>query len=148
LRSIDRSDVDDSIRQEKKQSVEVGIFQTEFGNVVFSFFERSAPLSVENFKKLILYGHYNGGSFYRAEKNFVLQGGIPSGKTSPFGNVPLEYSIPNRKGMVSMARTNDPNSGSTEFAIQLNDNSTSFTVFVSSRKKKEKEMRINSKQQR
>jgi len=73
-------------------------------------------------------GAYKGCCFYRAEPNFVLQGGL-SGvdgqkKPYPFANrpVPLEYSLPNVRGSVTLARWEKPESGTSEFFINLKDN--------------------------
>jgi peptidyl-prolyl cis-trans isomerase A (cyclophilin A) len=88
-------------------------------------FEPQAPQTVAKMKQIIGAGLYNNCVFYRAEPGFVVQGGLrdASGvtKTTPYGNFPLEATVPNTKGTVAMARTDDPNSGSGEFFINLRD---------------------------
>lgn len=58
------------------------------------------------------------------EPGFVLQGGCHYQRRDELPTLPLEYRIGNTRGMVSTARTSDPNSATSEFAIQLDDNGT------------------------
>lgn len=107
--------------------------QTAIGSITFELRPDAAPQTVENFLKLVkdgFYGPKKGASFYRAEMHdteprydFCLQGGGWPVKGSPFPPVKHEYKLPNVKYAVSMARTNDPNSATSEFSIMLNDNS-------------------------
>merc|ERR1712146_729887 len=60
---------------------------------------------------------------YRYEATFCLQGGGWPTKASPYPRVPHEYRLPNKNFAVSMARTSDPNSATSEFSIMLADNS-------------------------
>jgi peptidyl-prolyl cis-trans isomerase A (cyclophilin A) len=98
---------------------------TTTAGVIQVMFEPQAPQTVAKMKQIIGAGLYNNCVFYRAEPGFVVQGGLrdASGtvKTSPYGTFPLEANVPNTQGTVAMARTNDPNSGSGEFFINLRD---------------------------
>lgn len=96
---------------------------TRLGTITFELLVHDAPKTALNFIRLVQSGFYNGSNFYRYEPNFVLQGGGWPTKGSPFKPVPLEYKVPNAPFHVSMARTSDPNSATTEFSIMLVDNS-------------------------
>lgn len=97
--------------------------RTAAGDIHFRLLPDAAPKTVDNFMRLAKIGFFNGTSFYRLEKNFCLQGGPRPYKKSPFGPIPLEYKLPNRKHFVSMARREDPNSAESSFSIMLKDNS-------------------------
>ncbi|TYZ62290.1 hypothetical protein PybrP1_006971 [[Pythium] brassicae (nom. inval.)] len=92
-----------------------------------SMYPEHAPRSVEIFGALVKKGFYaDGAGFYRNEPNFVLQGGgYLAGKKSPFANLPVEYSLPSQERMVVIARGRKADSGSSEFAIMLHDNTES-----------------------
>jgi cyclophilin family peptidyl-prolyl cis-trans isomerase len=96
---------------------------TEYGTIVWELIPSAAPQTVANFVKLATTGWYNGTTLYRYEANFCLQGGGWPKKGSPYPAVPLEYKLPNKKFAVSMARTADPHSATSEYSIMLNDNS-------------------------
>ena len=98
------------------------ILHTKHGTITFELEPQAAPKTVANFIKNARSGLMNGSAcFYRYEKGFVLQGGICSGKSG--AHVPLEYKLPNVKYSVALARTSNPNSGGSEFFINLRDNS-------------------------
>jgi len=105
------------------KSEEVAVFTTRFGSITFRFFEKEAPLTVANFKNLVKIGAYERGTFYRAEPDFVLQGGADPHREWGVEPIKLEYHVPNYKKTVSMARRDDPDSATSDFSIQLNDNS-------------------------
>jgi len=119
---------------------DIVILETEKGNIVMRFYPEAAPKTVTNFKKLVNITFFNGCSFYRAEPDFCLQGGAWPKKESPLPPIPLEYKLPNEKYAVSMARTSDPNSATSEFSIMLinntfwngpfHDNSAGYAVFA------------------
>jgi len=114
LKSIDRS---------ADSNPNVVVLRTTKGDIKIILFENEAPKTVTQFKKAIQDKFYEGCSFYRFEPNFVLQGGCFTELKDHLPELPLEYKIPNRKGTVAMARTSDPNSATSEFFIQLKDNS-------------------------
>ncbi|KAJ4460759.1 putative peptidylprolyl isomerase [Paratrimastix pyriformis] len=102
------------------------LFSTTQGNIKVLLREDAAPNHCRVMKALVQSGAYNGCCFYRAEPGFVVQGGLraASGETkqSPHGGIPLEYRLPNRRGTVTMARWEDPTSATSEFFINLGEN--------------------------
>jgi peptidyl-prolyl cis-trans isomerase B (cyclophilin B) len=112
------------------------LIQTDKGNIKFEIFEKEAPVTSQNFIKLVQSGFYNGLKFHRYEPGFVIQGGDPNGDGSGGSNetIPLEI-VPGlnfSKGAVGMARASDPNSASSQFFITLEDShflDRSYAVF-------------------
>ena len=97
--------------------------QTTAGDMVVELFEKEAPVSVQNFLAYVREGFYEGTIFHRVIKGFVIQGGglEPSGRQKK-GKSPikLEINYPTLKhwnGALSMARTSDPNSATSQFYI-------------------------------
>ncbi|WP_370630398.1 peptidylprolyl isomerase [Turicibacter sp. TJ11] len=89
-----------------------------------------APNTVNNFISLINQGFYNGLTIHRIEKGFVLQGGDPTGTGSggPGYSIEGEFTtngflneLKHTEGVLSMARTNQPNSAGSQFFIMLDD---------------------------
>jgi peptidyl-prolyl cis-trans isomerase B (cyclophilin B) len=104
------------------------IIKTKFGDMEIKFFPDKAPKHVENFITLAKKGFYNGTTFHRLVPNFVIQGGDPNTKDSnkkelygqggPGYSVKAEFNdIPHRRGIVSMARSQDPDSAGSQFFI-------------------------------
>ena len=101
-----------------------------FGDVVLELAPEAAPVTVQNFVDLTEDGFYNGLTIHRISKNFVIQGGDPSGDGTG-GSDPIkgeflsngyDNPIPHKRGVISMARrSNDNNSGSSQFFICLSD---------------------------
>jgi cyclophilin family peptidyl-prolyl cis-trans isomerase len=101
------------------------------GEVVITLLPEYAPLTVENFLTYVNNGFYNGTIFHRYEQGFVFQGGgysAPVAATdtpvhketrAPIG---LEIKVSNVRGTVAMARATDLNSATSEFFINLADN--------------------------
>jgi peptidyl-prolyl cis-trans isomerase B (cyclophilin B) len=101
------------------------------GEIAIEFFPGDAPKTVENFLKLARQGFYDGTTFHRVEPGFVVQGGDPLSKTLPAGDRRLGtggpgYSIkaefnkrPHDRGVVAMARSQDPDSAGSQFYITL-----------------------------
>ncbi|RLN47374.1 hypothetical protein BBJ28_00026170, partial [Nothophytophthora sp. Chile5] len=100
-------------------------FTTKFGTFTLDLYPEHAPKTVEAFKELVRSEFYlKDAGFYYNEPKFVLQGGgFLFDKPSPVGNLPVEYSAPSTERMVVIARGHKSDSGSTEFAIMLHDNS-------------------------
>ena len=98
--------------------------ETGKGTIKFELYEDLAPITAGNFIELAGKNFYDGLKFHRVEPSFVIQGGCPYGTgTGGSGkNIPLEVT-PNLKhgdaGAVAMARSNDPNSASSQFYITL-----------------------------
>ena len=134
----------------------VAIISTKFGDMVVEFYDDVAPMHVESFKILTDEGYFDGTTFHRVIPGFVIQGGDPNSKDEDrmndgtggragkfFGigreedsnswTIPAEFNDKDHvKGTLSMARSSNPNSGSSQFFIchaatpQLNNQ---YTVF-------------------
>jgi peptidyl-prolyl cis-trans isomerase B (cyclophilin B) len=109
---------------------EVALLKTNYGELVVEFWPEVAPNTVENFKKLAREGFYNGTAFHRVIKGFMIQGGDPYtkdpadeplwGTGDPGYTVEAEVSDrPHERGVISMARGQDPNSAGSQFFICL-----------------------------
>ncbi len=101
------------------------------GQIVLRFFPDVAPNHVKNFTDLAKKGFYNGTTFHRVIPGFMIQGGDPNSKNpdrashgmgGPGHNVKAEFnSKPHKRGTLSMARANDPDSAGSQFFICVND---------------------------
>jgi len=120
----------------------VAELHTSAGEIDIRFYPDVAPNHVKNFIDLAEKGFYNGTKFHRVIPGFMIQGGDPntvSGSPSTWGtggsgkNVSAEFnSISHKRGIVSMARSNDPNSASSQFFIVVADSTfldKQYTVF-------------------
>ncbi len=105
---------------------------TERGSIYLQLFPDVAPKHCERIVKLVEEGFYNGVRFHRIVPKFVAQIGDPNSRTgvdapgvgsggSPYPNLPLEVSraYANERGVLAMARKNDPNSANSQFYIVL-----------------------------
>ena len=97
-----------------------------FGKIKIELDYKNAPISATNFAYLAGTGFYNGVIFHRVIKNFMIQGGDPTGTgtSGPSYSIKGEFSangvnntLSHHRGVVSMARANDPNSGGSQFFI-------------------------------
>lgn len=111
---------------------EVAVIKTSEGEMVIAFWPEIAPKTVENFKKLAREGFYDGTAFHRIVKGFMVQGGDPltkdASKESRWGTGDPGYKIKaefsnkaHERGVISMARSNDPDSAGSQFFICLGD---------------------------
>src|SRR5205807_10158205 len=111
-------------------SNEVAVIKTSEGDMVVQFWNDAAPNTIENFKKLARSGFYDGTIFHRIVKGFMIQGGDPSskdpGKESSYGQGGPGYKIEaefndhsHDRGVISMARSSDPDSAGSQFFICL-----------------------------
>ena len=121
----------------------LAVLDTAQGPITMEFFPNVAPIHVSNFEKLAESGFYNGTIFHRIVKGFVIQGGDPNTKNStnmaawgtgdPGYKIEAEFSnTPHNRGIVSMARSSDPDSAGSQFFIVLNDSrflDNQYTVF-------------------
>lgn len=113
------------------KSEEVGIIETNMGSIEIRFFPNKAPSHVTNFKTLAESGFYNETTFHRVIPGFMVQGGDPNTKEddrSTHGTGGPGYSIDaefndtkHKRGIVSMARSQDPNSAGSQFFICVKD---------------------------
>ena len=102
--------------------------RTTMGDIVIELYPDKAPKSVENFLQYVRDKHYDGTVFHRVIDGFMVQGG---GFTAELTQKPTRAPIANEannglsntRGTVAMARTNDPNSATSQFFINLVDNS-------------------------
>ncbi|WP_141736309.1 peptidylprolyl isomerase [Oligoflexus tunisiensis] len=95
---------------------------TNHGPIHLEFFPDVAPGHVKNLISLTKAGFYDGLTFHRVIKGFMIQGGCPkgSGIGGPGYTIPAEFNNrPHEPGVLSMARTNDPNSAGSQFFICL-----------------------------
>ena len=98
------------------------------GKITVELYPELAPLTCKNFDSLVAAKAFDGTAFHRVISGFVIQGGDPNSKNKPrdtwgMGDpsqtrVPAEFSkVPHSRGMLSMARSQDPNSASSQFFI-------------------------------
>jgi peptidyl-prolyl cis-trans isomerase B (cyclophilin B) len=109
--------------------------QTNKGPIRLTFLPEVAPGHVKNFLALAQIGFYNGVTFHRVIKGFMIQGGCPQGTGTggPGYQIKAEFnSTPHEPGVLSMARTSDPNSAGSQFFICLEKQrglDNQYTVF-------------------
>ncbi|MEK8032857.1 peptidylprolyl isomerase [Ideonella sp. DXS29W] len=100
---------------------------TSMGDIVVELYRDKAPKTVDNFVQYVKAGHYDGTIFHRVISNFMIQGGgmKPDMSEKPTrAPIPLESrnGLSNVKGSIAMARTMVPNSATSQFFINVNDN--------------------------
>ncbi|HWD19213.1 MAG TPA: peptidylprolyl isomerase [Verrucomicrobiae bacterium] len=109
-------------------SKEVAVIKTSEGDMVAEFWTDAAPETIANFKKLAKSGFYDGTCFHRVIKGFMIQGGDPLtkdpsaegrwGSGGPGYTIKAEFNNhSHERGVLSMARTSDPNSAGSQFFI-------------------------------
>jgi len=126
----------------KKMSETTAILETKFGNIELRFFPDVAPNHVNNFIELSKKGFYDGTLFHRVIPKFMIQGGDPNSKDSdrsrhgtggPGYTVKAEFNTkPHKRGILSMARAQNPDSAGSQFFICLADApslNNKYTVF-------------------
>jgi cyclophilin family peptidyl-prolyl cis-trans isomerase len=110
---------------------EIAVIETKFGKIEIQFFEDKAPGHVKNFKDLANKGFYDGTVFHRVIPGFMIQGGDPNTKGEdrsthgiggPGYSIKAEFNdIPHKRGVLSMARSQDPDSAGSQFFVVLKD---------------------------
>ena len=118
------------------------IIETNLGTIVFKLLPDLAPETVRNFEKLARDGFYSGTLFHRVIPGFMIQGGDPNTKNGnkntwgtggPGHTIKAEFSSrSHHRGIVSMARAQDPNSAGSQFFIVTTDSTfldRQYTVF-------------------
>ncbi len=130
----------------KKMEKTQAVIETKYGTITLRFFPDVAPVHVKNFLDLARQGFYNGTTFHRVIKGFMIQGGDPlsrdrtkqAGAGFPGYRIKAEFNNrPHKRGTLSMARTNIPDSAGSQFFIcvadapQLNGQYTVFGEVVS-----------------
>ena len=146
-------------KKENKESVmdkKIAVISTKFGDIKLEFFDEIAPKHVESFKLHAQNGYYDGTIFHRVIPGFMIQGGDPLSRSEDksrhgtggnaakyFGigdensestwDLPAEFSTtPHERGILSMARSQNPDSGGSQFFICVADArflDNQYTVF-------------------
>ena len=102
----------------------------KFGTIEVELYPDVAPISVENFVKLSKKGFYNGLTFHRVIKGFMIQGGCPKGNGTggpgycikgEFAANGVNNPLKHTRGVISMARAMDPDSAGSQFFIMHQD---------------------------
>jgi peptidyl-prolyl cis-trans isomerase B (cyclophilin B) len=126
---------------------EVAVIKTTEGDMVIEFWTDAAPNTIANFKKLAKAGFYDGTAFHRVIKDFMIQGGDPLtkdptkeaawGTGDPGYKINAEFNNHSHvRGVISMARSADPNSAGSQFFIchgnptQLDHQYTTFGKLI------------------
>jgi peptidyl-prolyl cis-trans isomerase A (cyclophilin A) len=105
----------------------VVILTTSMGKIKIGLHKDKAPITVDNFIKYVHAGHYDGTIFHRVMPNFMIQGGgLDPDMTERPARPPIKNEarngLRNSRGTVAMARTEDPNSATSQFFINVRDN--------------------------
>ncbi|MDZ4065126.1 MAG: peptidylprolyl isomerase [Coriobacteriia bacterium] len=112
----------------KPSGTEIAVIKTAKGTIKFKFYSKDAPNHVAAFIELANAGFYDGTKFHRVDPNFVIQGGDPLSKTDdpmvgtggPGYRLAAEFnSRQHLEGTVAMARSQDPDSGGSQFYVCL-----------------------------
>ncbi len=132
IKSVSVTCVSDEFKEVKPVASHEAVIEIEnYGTIKMDLYGNVAPITVENFVKLANQGFYNGLTFHRIMKDFMMQGGCPNGDgtgdsgTDIKGEFVLNHVYQNRishvRGVVSMARGNEPDSASSQFFIVHKD---------------------------
>jgi peptidyl-prolyl cis-trans isomerase B (cyclophilin B) len=120
-----------SEKEIKKMAETKAVIETKFGNIELKFFPDVAPNHVNNFIELAKKGFYDGTTFHRVIPGFMIQGGDPNSKDpdksrhgmgGPGYQLKAEFnSRPHKRGILSMARAQNPDSAGSQFFICVAD---------------------------
>ncbi len=126
----------------RKMGQTTAVIETKFGNIELKFFPEVAPNHVNNFIELAKKGFYDGTTFHRVIPGFMIQGGDPNSKNpdksthgigGPGYTIKAEFNDkPHKKGTLSMARAQHPDSAGSQFFICVADAPSldrKYTVF-------------------
>jgi peptidyl-prolyl cis-trans isomerase B (cyclophilin B) len=115
----------------KKMAETKAVIETKFGKIELKFFPEVAPHHVNNFIELAKKGLYDGSTFHRIIPGFMIQGGDPNSKNSdkskhgmggPGYTIKAEFNNkPHKRGTLSMARAQEPDSAGSQFFICVAD---------------------------
>jgi peptidyl-prolyl cis-trans isomerase A (cyclophilin A) len=102
-------------------------FQTTLGDFTIELMPKEAPVTVENFERYVREEFFDGLIFHRVIPGFVIQGGgLTPDRSQKDNHAPIKNEatngVKNERGFLSMARTNDINSATSQFFINLKDN--------------------------
>ena len=131
IKSISVTCVSDDFKEKTPTVTHTASIEIEgHGTITLELYGNIAPITVENFEKLANQGFYNGLTFHRIIKDFMMQGGCPKGDGTGDSGTDIKgefllngiyNSISHVRGVVSMARGNEPDSGSSQFFIVHKD---------------------------
>ena len=134
--TIDKSQIDPSLFTETDEVtdlVKITLSGGVSGDVYVRLYPDQAPITVANFQKLVSEDFYNGLKFHRSIKDFCLQGGDPKGDGTGGSDIQIKGEflengwgnhLHHLTGVVSMARSNAPDSASSQFFFTLSDSAT------------------------
>ena len=102
-------------------------FETSLGSFTVELFAQDAPVTTKNFLDYVDAGHFDGTVFHRVIPGFVIQGGgLAADMRQKPTRAPIrneaDNGLKNRRGTLSMARTNEPHSATSQFFVNLVDN--------------------------
>lgn len=114
--------------KEQNQESNTVIMKTSQGDITIELFKEESPITVENFKQYVKNGFYNNTVFHRVIDGFMIQGGgftVNGNQKSTLQPIinEADNEISNERGTIAMARTTNPNSATSQFFINLVDNS-------------------------
>lgn len=118
------------ITQKEENKIMVEITMKDGGKMQLELYPDVAPVTVENFVKLVNDGFYDGLTFHRIIKGFMIQGGDPEGTgmggskdtiKGEFKQNGVQNDLKHTRGVISMARSQNPNSASSQFFIMHDD---------------------------
>lgn len=127
--SFDQEGNEASLKYETENPV-VAMYIARYGSIVMELYPDIAPNTVNNFISLVKKGFYDNNTFHRLVPGFVLQGGDPEGVGSggpgylikgEFSSNGFENNLSHEKWVLSMARSNDPDSAGSQFFICVDD---------------------------
>lgn len=136
VKMTEKKEMKEKVKAEAKKAQDENlkgnaVIKTKFGEMVIEFFPELAPGHVANFKKLAKMGFYNGTTFHRVIPGFMVQGGDPNSKDENRANdgmggpgytIKAEFNkTKHKRGIVSMARSQDPDSAGSQFFICVAD---------------------------
>ena len=111
-------------------AVNVEISVKDYGKIRLAIYKDVAPITSDNFINLVNSGFYNGLTFHRIIKGFMIQGGDPLGNGTggsdqnikgEFAANGVQNNLSHKRGVISMARSNNPDSASSQFFIMHED---------------------------
>lgn len=113
--------------KEANKEINVVTFETTLGSITIELFEKDAPITTQNFIDYVESDFYNGTLFHRIIPGFVIQGGgLEQGLSDKDNNASIKNEAnngqKNLKWTLSMARTSDPHSATSQFFINLENN--------------------------
>lgn len=120
----------ETLNLEDQETVQAEIKVKDYGTIMVDLYPEIAPITVENFVKLVEDGFYDGLTFHRVMKGFMIQGGDPKGDSTggaeetikgEFSQNGVENPLSHKRGVVSMARSQMPDSASSQFFIVHED---------------------------